>query len=77
MAFPLETEQGHRPVLAVYFAGVIAGGMGASVFDPTQMVGASAGVYCLLISHVPHIVMVGMMIRLDVNLQGRKAEPAL
>ncbi|KXJ83888.1 hypothetical protein RP20_CCG027953 [Aedes albopictus] len=57
VAFPLETEQGHRPVLAVYFAGVIAGGMGASVFDPTQMVGASAGVYCLLISHVPHIVM--------------------
>ncbi|XP_062548968.1 uncharacterized protein LOC134213700 [Armigeres subalbatus] len=57
VAFPLETEQGHGSVLMVYFAGVIAGGMGASVFEPTQMVGASAGVYCLLISHVPHIVM--------------------
>ncbi|XP_065094649.1 rhomboid-related protein 1 [Ochlerotatus camptorhynchus] len=57
VAFPLETEQGHGAVLVVYFAGVIAGGMGASVFEPTQMVGASAGVYCLLISHVPHIVM--------------------
>lgn len=57
VAFPLETEQGHRSVLVVYFSGVIAGGMGASVFDPTHMVGASAGVYCLLISHVPHIVM--------------------
>ncbi|XP_058058658.1 rhomboid-related protein 2 [Anopheles bellator] len=57
VAFPLETEQGHGPVLLVYFAGVLAGGFGASVFEPTLMVGASAGVYCLLMSHIPHITM--------------------
>ncbi|XP_055614393.1 protein rhomboid [Uranotaenia lowii] len=57
VAFPLETEQGHGRVLLLYFAGVLAGGLGASVFEPTMMVGASAGVYCLLMSHIPHIVM--------------------
>ncbi|XP_055641036.1 rhomboid-related protein 2 [Toxorhynchites rutilus septentrionalis] len=57
VSFPLETEQGHGNVLLVYFAGVLAGGLGASVFEPTLMVGASAGVYCLLMSHIPHIVM--------------------
>ncbi|XP_049536549.1 protein rhomboid-like [Anopheles darlingi] len=57
VAFPLETEQGHRRVLLVYFTGVLAGGLGASVFEPTLMVGASAGVYCLLMSHIPHIIM--------------------
>ncbi|EDS41280.1 conserved hypothetical protein [Culex quinquefasciatus] len=57
VAFPLETEQGHGRVLVVYGAGVVAGGLGASVFEPTAMVGASAGVYCLLMSHIPHIVM--------------------
>ncbi|XP_053692530.1 protein rhomboid [Sabethes cyaneus] len=57
VAFPLETEQGHLNVLAVYFGGALAGGLGASVFEPTQMVGASAGVYCLLMSHIPHIIM--------------------
>ncbi|XP_058815494.1 rhomboid-related protein 2 [Topomyia yanbarensis] len=57
VAFPLETEQGHVTVLLVYFGGVLAGGLGASVFEPTLMVGASAGVYCLLMSHIPHIVM--------------------
>lgn len=61
VAFPLETEQGHGRVLAVYGAGVVAGGLGASVFEPTAMVGASAGVYCLLMSHIPHIVMVNKL----------------
>ncbi|XP_050078572.1 rhomboid-related protein 2 [Anopheles maculipalpis] len=57
VAFPLETEQGHGKVLLVYFAGTLAGALGASVFEPTLMVGASAGVYCLLMSHIPHIIM--------------------
>ncbi|XP_041780179.1 protein rhomboid-like [Anopheles merus] len=57
VAFPLETEQGHGKVLLVYFAGIVAGGLGASVFEPSLMVGASAGVYCLLMSHIPHIMM--------------------
>uniref|UniRef100_A0A182VUU1 Rhomboid-like protein n=1 Tax=Anopheles minimus TaxID=112268 RepID=A0A182VUU1_9DIPT len=57
VAFPLETEQGHGKVLFVYFSGTLAGALGASVFEPTLMVGASAGVYCLLMSHIPHIIM--------------------
>ncbi|XP_053664555.1 rhomboid-related protein 2 [Anopheles marshallii] len=57
VAFPLETEQGHGKVLFVYFIGTLAGALGASVFEPTLMVGASAGVYCLLMSHIPHIIM--------------------
>uniref|UniRef100_A0A182NEK3 Rhomboid-like protein n=1 Tax=Anopheles dirus TaxID=7168 RepID=A0A182NEK3_9DIPT len=57
VAFPLETEQGHGKVLLVYFTGIVAGALGASVFEPTLMVGASAGVYCLLMSHIPHIIM--------------------
>uniref|UniRef100_A0A182MC27 Rhomboid-like protein n=1 Tax=Anopheles culicifacies TaxID=139723 RepID=A0A182MC27_9DIPT len=57
VAFPLETEQGHGKVLLVYFSGTLAGALGASVFEPTRMVGASAGVYCLLMSHIPHIMM--------------------
>ncbi|KAG4073431.1 hypothetical protein HA402_000655 [Bradysia odoriphaga] len=56
VAFPLETEQGHLKVFVVYFIGVISGGIGASIFQPDLlMVGASAGVYSLLISHVAHI----------------------
>ncbi|KAJ6646357.1 Protein rhomboid, partial [Pseudolycoriella hygida] len=56
VAFPLETEQGHWKVFVVYFIGVISGGIGASVFQPDLlMVGASAGVYSLLISHISHI----------------------
>uniref|UniRef100_A0A182Q7X4 Rhomboid-like protein n=1 Tax=Anopheles farauti TaxID=69004 RepID=A0A182Q7X4_9DIPT len=57
VAFPLETEQGHGKVLLVYFTGIVAGALGASVFEPSLMVGASAGVYCLLMSHIPHILM--------------------
>lgn len=59
MAIPLEIEQGHLKVLIIYFGGVISGAIGASVFQPTLlMVGASAGVYSLLISHIPHILLV-------------------
>ncbi|XP_053675519.1 rhomboid-related protein 2 [Anopheles nili] len=57
VGFPLETEQGHLRVLFTYFAGVMAGGLGASIFEPSLMVGASAGVYCLLVSHIPHIIL--------------------
>jgi membrane associated rhomboid family serine protease len=58
VAFPLETEQGHLQVLLVYLFGILSGSLGASVFEPTLMIGASAGVYSLLMSHIPHIVMV-------------------
>jgi len=56
VAFPLETEQGHLKVFTVFFLGVISGGIGACIFQPDLlMVGASAGVYSLLISHLSHI----------------------
>lgn len=43
----------------IYFGGVLGGALGASIFQPNLlMVGASAGVYSLLLSHVPHILMV-------------------
>lgn len=59
MALPLEAEQGHFRVLIVYLGGVIAGALGASIMQPDlMMVGASAGVYSLLISHLPHIAIV-------------------
>ena len=59
VAIPLEAEQGHLRVFFIYFGGVIAGALGASVLQPSLfMVGASAGVYSLLISHLPHIAMV-------------------
>lgn len=59
VGLPLETEQGHLKVFLVYFGGVLGGALGASIFQPNLlMVGASAGVYSLLLSHVPHILMV-------------------
>lgn len=57
ISLPLETEQGHFRVLIVYFGGVLCGSLGASIFEESLMVGASSGVYSLLISHVPHIFM--------------------
>lgn len=58
ISFPLETEQGHFRVFLVYFGGVLSGSLGASIFERFLMVGASAGVYSLLMSHIPHIVIV-------------------
>lgn len=60
ISLPLETEQGHLRVLIVYFGGVLCGSLGASIFEESMMVGASSGVYSLLISHVPHIFMVSL-----------------
>ena len=38
---------------ALYIAGVILGGLGASCVEPGKyLVGASAGVYALLLSHL-------------------------
>jgi len=58
IALPLETEQGNFSVLLVYLGGVLSGSLAASCFpDGSLMVGASSGIYSLLMSHVPHIVM--------------------
>lgn len=54
----MEFEQNHGRVATVYFGGSILGACGVSLFGPkTLIVGASAGVYSLLLSHVPHIVL--------------------
>lgn len=58
LAIPLEFEQNHGRVAAVYFGGSILGGCGVMLFGPKILVvGASAGVYSLLLSHIPHIVL--------------------
>lgn len=59
MATPLEMDQGHCRVLAVYFGGVLFGALGSALTNPLQgVVGASAGVYSLLISHISHGILV-------------------
>lgn len=45
-------------VAAIYFAGVLAGSLGTSVFDSKCMlVGASGGVYALLTAHVANVIL--------------------
>lgn len=59
VAIPLETEQGSFRTLFVYLGGILFGAIGSTVINPTQsMVGASAGVYSLLLSHISHCVLV-------------------
>lgn len=59
IALPLETEVGHLNTLWVYAGGVLSGSLAASVSDDGfLMVGASSGIYSLLMSHIPHVIMV-------------------
>lgn len=60
IAFTLETEVGHMNVLMVYVGGIFGGSLAASISpgDVSLMVGASSGIYSLLMSHVSHICMV-------------------
>lgn len=53
----LETFEGSRRVLFVYFGGGIGGALGAAVMRGDLIVGASAGVYALLLSYVSHIIL--------------------
>ncbi|XP_048507640.1 protein rhomboid isoform X2 [Athalia rosae] len=56
LAAPLEVEQGWLGVAAVYLGGGICGALGASLLQPSlYLVGASAGVYALLTSHLAHL----------------------
>jgi len=58
LAIPLEMVHGWWRVLLVYLAGVIAGSLGTSVFDPTvYLAGASGGVYAIITAHVATIWM--------------------
>ncbi|XP_055683707.1 protein rhomboid-like [Lutzomyia longipalpis] len=57
LGIPLEYEQGHWRVFVVYFGGAVAGALGTSVFEPSiLLIGASAGIYSILMSHIPHTV---------------------
>lgn len=59
IAFPLESEVGHLSIVFVYVFGIFSGSLAASVSaDFSFMVGASSGIYSLLMSHIPHIYMV-------------------
>ncbi|CRL05000.1 CLUMA_CG018245, isoform A [Clunio marinus] len=56
IAFPLETEVGHVNVAIVYIGGILSGSLAASMADDLSlMVGASSGIYALLMSYIPHI----------------------
>lgn len=58
LAIPLEFEQNHGRVAAVYFGGSVLGACGVMLFGPKILVvGASAGVYSLLLSHIPHLIL--------------------
>ena len=63
IALPLETEQGRIRVLVIYIGGVLSGSLGASIFENSLMLGASSGVYSLLMSHIPHIFMVRLKLQ--------------
>lgn len=59
IAFPLETDVGHIKVTLVYVGGILSGSLAASLCtDFSLLVGASSGIYSLLLSYVPHIFMV-------------------
>ncbi|KAG7198865.1 hypothetical protein KM043_015691 [Ampulex compressa] len=56
IATPLEVEQSRLGVATIYFGGGICGSLGASLFQPSlYLMGASAGVYALLTSHLAHL----------------------
>ncbi|KAJ9597782.1 hypothetical protein L9F63_011390 [Diploptera punctata] len=58
LAAPLEHEQGHVRTAMVYLGGVLAGSLGTSILEPElYMMGASGGVYALLISQLANILL--------------------
>lgn len=58
----LELEQGQWRVGLVYIVGGICGALGNAWLQPElSLLGASAGVYAMLCSHVPHLVLVSQL----------------
>lgn len=69
LATPLEFEQGWWRCCVVYIGGGLIGALGASLFQPTlYMVGASAGVYALLTSHLANVLLVSIEICFKKNI---------
>lgn len=61
IALPLESEVGPLAVISVYIGGIFSGSLAASVSKGYSiMVGASSGIYSLLMSHVAHTFMVSL-----------------
>ncbi|XP_018570443.1 protein rhomboid-like [Anoplophora glabripennis] len=58
VGLPLEMVHGSGRVALIYMAGVVAGSLGTSVFDPyVYLVGASGGVYALLAAHLANVLL--------------------
>lgn len=62
VGIPLEMGQpgyiGSLRVLALYFAGLILGALGASIVQPNMfLVGASAGIYALVMAHLSTLIL--------------------
>jgi len=60
LGIPLEMVHGGLRVGAIYVAGVVAGSLASSVFDPfTALVGASGGVYALITAQLANVILNG------------------
>lgn len=57
-AYFLELRHGKIRIFILYIMGGITGVLGASCFHPDLVIGASGGVYALLISHISDIFLV-------------------
>ncbi len=58
VGLPLETVHGSFRIAIIYFSGVIAGSVTASIFDPhVRLAGASGAAYALLSAHVANIIL--------------------
>jgi hypothetical protein len=58
VGLPLEMVHGSFRIGCIYMAGVLAGSLGTSVFDPdVYLVGASGGVYALLAAHLANVLL--------------------
>ncbi|XP_065356682.1 rhomboid-related protein 2 [Calliphora vicina] len=57
IGFCLESEQGHLKVACIYVIGGVAGSLATLYLQPQlSLMGASAGVYAMLMSHIPHLL---------------------
>jgi rhomboid-related protein 1/2/3 len=58
IGLPLEMVHGSGRLAVIYLSGVLAGSLGASVFDRNAvLVGASGGVYALLAGHLANVLL--------------------
>lgn len=60
-AYHVEKHQKWWKVVTLYIASGATGALGASCFRPEDVIGASAGVYGLLMSHLAHLIIVRVL----------------